>query len=186
MSRAMFDKRLQHEASEMASNPPENCSAGPVGDSLSVWKATIIGPKSSPFESGIFNLTIKFPQSYPFKAPEIKFDTPVYHPNISRNGSICLDILKDQWSPALSISKVLLSICSLLTDPNPNDPLEPDVARIYKSSKLEYEVTAREWTNKHASGSHHPVDNVPGLQEDIVDDNVGDDDYDSDSGSGSD
>jgi len=157
MSTQTLNKRLAHEASLMKTQPPANCSAGPEGDNLMVWKATIIGPSPSPFEGGIFNLTIKFPSNYPFRPPEIKFDTPVYHPNINKSGSICLDILKDQWSPALSTSTVLLSICSLLTDPNPNDPLEPDVARIYKENKMQYEITAREWTRRHATGAPKPV-----------------------------
>ena len=128
MSQTTLNRRLSYEASDMIENPPDNCSAGPKNDNLMSWEATIIGPKGSPFESGVFHLTIKFPTTYPFKPPEVKFVTPVYHPNINKGGSICLDILKDQWSPALSVSKVLLSICSLLTDPNPNDPLEADVA----------------------------------------------------------
>lgn len=152
MSRNTRERRLLTEATQMKSSPPENCSAGPDDDNLTKWKGTILGPKGSPFENGIFELTIEFPNTYPFVAPVIKFKTPVYHPNINKSGSICLDILKSQWSPALSVSNVLLSICSLLTDPNPNDPLEPEVAKLYKDNKLQYEMTARAWTEKYATG----------------------------------
>ena len=176
MSTQTFNKRLAHEAAEMNNKPPENCSAGPDGDNLANWSATIMGPKGSPFEGGIFKLKIKFPSNYPFRAPDIRFVTQVYHPNISKSGSICLDILKDQWIPALSISKVLLSICSLLTDPNPDDPLEPDVARIFKNEKLKYEMTARAWTNKYATGNDSPSSS-PNSEEMAEDD---DSDYDSD------
>ncbi|MBZ3879489.1 Ubiquitin-conjugating enzyme E2 D1 [Sciurus carolinensis] len=89
----------------------------------------------SAYQGGVFFLTVHFPTDYPFKPPKIAFTTKIYHPNINSNGSICLDILRSQWSPALTVSKVLLSICSLLCDPNPDDPLVPDIAQIYKSDK---------------------------------------------------
>ena len=81
----------------------------------------ILGPSGSPYAGGVFFLDIHFPADYPFKPPKVAFKTRIYHCNINSNGQICLDILKDQWSPALTVSKVLLSVCSLLTDPNPRE-----------------------------------------------------------------
>lgn len=129
-----------------------------------------MGPGDSPYSGGVFFLSIHFPTDYPFKPPKVNFTTRIYHPNINSNGSICLDILRDQWSPALTISKggcflpfrisagrtwlttitVLLSICSMLTDPNPDDPLVPEIAHVYKTDRPRYEATAREWTRKYA------------------------------------
>ncbi|XP_017681456.1 PREDICTED: ubiquitin-conjugating enzyme E2 D1 isoform X1 [Lepidothrix coronata] len=141
---------IKNELSDLQRDPPAHCSAGPVGDDLFHWQATIMGPPDSAYQGGVFFLTVHFPTDYPFKPPKIAFTTKIYHPNINSNGSICLDILRSQWSPALTVSKVLLSICSLLCDPNPDDPLVPDIAQIYKSDKEKYNRHAREWTQKYA------------------------------------
>ena len=135
----------------MRRDPPGQCSAGPRGEDLMSWQATILGPADSPFSGGVFQLQIDFPSDYPYKPPKVIFTTKIYHPNINANGAICLDILQGQWSPALTVAKVLLSICSLLTDANPDDPLEPDVARLYKSDRARYNKTAQEWTKKYAT-----------------------------------
>ena len=133
----MAAQRISKELKNLIADPPSNCSAGPVGDDMFHWQATLMGPKDSPYENGVFFLDINFPADYPYKAPRVTFSTKIYHPNINSSGGICLDILKDQWSPALTISKVLLSICSLLTDPNPDDPLVPSIAELYKRNKKE-------------------------------------------------
>ncbi|XP_054886921.1 ubiquitin-conjugating enzyme E2 2-like isoform X1 [Poeciliopsis prolifica] len=138
------------ELTDLSRDPPAQCSAGPVGEDMFHWQATIMGPPDSPYQGGVFFLTIHFPTDYPFKPPKVAFTTRIYHPNINSNGSICLDILRSQWSPALTISKVLLSICSLLCDPNPDDPLVPEIARIYKTDPVRYNKTAQDWTQKYA------------------------------------
>ena len=145
-------KRISKELADLHRDPPANCSAGPTDESdLYNWTASIMGPEDSPFQGGVFFLNVQFPTDYPFKPPKLSFTTRIYHPNINSNGSICLDILKDQWSPALTISKVLLSISSLLTDANPNDPLVPEIAHIFKNDRARYENTAREWTRRYAT-----------------------------------
>ena len=147
-------KRLTKEVAEFERDPPANCSAGPITEhnrqNLFKWRGTIIGPQGTPYEGGVFNLSIDFPSDYPFKPPRVVFTTKIYHCNINDAGGICLDILKNNWSPALQISKVLLSICSLLCDPNPDDPLVPSIARQFKSNKAQHDKAAREWTQKYA------------------------------------
>ena len=142
--------RIQKELMELQQSPPSNCSAGPVGDDIFRWQATIMGPEGSPYHGGVFYLRIDFPKDYPFKPPKMHFTTQIYHCNINSGGGICLDILKDQWSPALTVSKLLLSICSLMDDPNPHDPLVPDIADLLKSDKVRHDEQARLYTLKYA------------------------------------
>lgn len=150
LSWRMALRRIQKELQDLSSDPPANCSAGPVGEDLFNWQATIIGPEGSPYAGGVFFMNIKFPSDYPFKPPKVSFSTRIYHCNVNSNGAICLDILKDQWSPALTINKVLLSISSLLTDPNPHDPLVPEIAKLYVSERAKHDKTAQEWVRKYA------------------------------------
>ena len=146
-------RRLQREFMEIQQDPPANCTAGPENEAdFFTWKAMIFGPADSPFQGGVFHLTIRFPSDYPFKPPIITFNTRIFHPNINAAGGICLDILKKEWSPALTISKVLLSILSLLTDANPNDPLVPEIADLYKRDRAAYDAKARAWTQSYAQG----------------------------------
>jgi ubiquitin-conjugating enzyme E2 D/E len=145
-------RRITRELAELQASPPENCSAGPENDGADMfrWEGVIFGPSDSPYAGGMFKLKIIFPVDYPFKCPTITFATKIYHPNINSAGIICIDILKNNWSPALTMSKVLLSICSLLCDPNPSDPLVPEIAHQYKTDLAAYNATAREWTQRFA------------------------------------
>mmetsp|Transcript_25724 Transcript_25724/g.43110 ORF Transcript_25724/g.43110 Transcript_25724/m.43110 type:complete len:153 (+) Transcript_25724:312-770(+) len=152
MMKSSSAKRIQKELAEISLDPPTNCSAGPKGDNLYEWVSTIMGPSGSPYAGGVFFLDISFPTDYPFKPPKLQFRTRIYHCNVNSNGQICLDILKDNWSPALTVSKVLLSVCSLLTDCNPHDPLVGSIAQQYINDRAAHDKTAAEWTRRYAQG----------------------------------
>lgn len=138
--------RLKREFQDIKRDAPCGCTAGPIKeDDMFNWEAMIFGPEDSPYAGGIFKLAITYPSEYPFKPPSIVFRTKVYHPNISETGIICLDILKEKWAPSLTISKVLLSIMSLLTDPNPSSALNGDAGRLYDRDREAYNNTARSW-----------------------------------------
>ena len=141
----------QLELQELKEDTPYNCSTGPVGDNMLKWVATILGPTDTPYEGGVFKLNIHFSSEYPFRAPQIRFLTKIYHCNISSSGAICLDILANQWSPALKMSKVLLSICSLLDEPNPDDPLSTEAANVYRNNIEEYNDIVKDYVEKYAS-----------------------------------
>jgi len=98
---------LKRELRNLSTDFPDDCcSAEPVDGDLFHWHGKIIGPTESPYEGGVFVLDLKFPVDYPFKPPRVQFITKIYHCNVNKIGGICLDILKDLWSPALTIAKV--------------------------------------------------------------------------------
>jgi ubiquitin-conjugating enzyme E2 D/E len=111
----------------------------------------IKGPADTPYEKGVFKVSIIMPSDYPYKPPKMLFKTRIYHPNISQDGSICIDILKDQWSAALRLNSVILSLSDLIANPNPNDPLVPQVAHEYSNNKEQYNKNVIEYVKKYAS-----------------------------------
>lgn len=118
---------------------------------LTRMRGTIGGPHGTPYEGGVFIVDIQLPSAYPFEPPKMQFVTKVWHPNISsQNGAICLDILKDQWSPALTLKTALLSLQALLSTPEPDDPQDAVVAQQYLRDYATFMGTARYWTESFA------------------------------------
>jgi len=141
------------ETSRLVSEPVPGIQAAPDEHNARYFHVTIAGPEHSPFEGGTFKLELFLPEEYPMAAPKVRFMTKIYHPNVDKLGRICLDILKDKWSPALQIRTVLLSIQALLSAPNPDDPLANDVAEKWKSDETQALKIARDWTRQYATKS---------------------------------
>jgi len=147
----MASKRLQKELNDfMTTNPLPWAKVNLQGENLYKWKATIQGPEKSPYENGVFNIDIEIPHEYPFKPPKLQFTTKIYHPNIKSDGSICSNVLGDGWSPQLKISEVLLTVRTLLTEPNPEHAVDAEIANVYKNDINKFNSTAKEWTKKYA------------------------------------
>lgn len=142
-------KRIIKEYGELQSNKPGGSEAYIVENDIFKWKVFLRGPLNTPYEGGLWVVDVEFPKDYPFKPPKVVFNTQLYHCNVS-NGRVCLDILKDQWSPALTISRVMLSLQSLMSDPNPDDALDAWKASLCRTDRKEYDKQAREHTQKYA------------------------------------
>lgn len=135
-------RKLTKELQLLEDHKGEDVGVNIVGNNLLHWKGYVDGPKNTPYYNKKYILTIKFPVEYPFKPPKITFDTKIFHPNISDKGEICLDILKNQWMPTMSMYKVLKSIRTLLCEPNIDDPLNPEAAKLYKDNRDEFNKVA--------------------------------------------
>ncbi len=137
----------------------------PDEDNLRYFHVTMEGPSGTPYEGmltivahinecifseGVYSLELFLPEAYPMEPPKVRFLTRIYHPNIDKLGRICLDVLKEKWSPALQIRTVLLSIQALLSCPEVSDPLDPSVADHFKQNRSEAENVARQWNATHA------------------------------------
>ncbi|NWS20441.1 UBE2B enzyme, partial [Pachyramphus minor] len=136
-------------------DPPVGVSGAPSENNIMQWNAVIFGPEGTPFEDGkplsfvsfviliniasTFKLVIEFSEEYPNKPPTVRFLSKMFHPNVYADGSICLDILQNRWSPTYDVSSILTSIQSLLDEPNPNSPANSQAAQLYQENKREYE-----------------------------------------------
>jgi len=144
-------RRILKETEKLMQDPSPGISAAPFVDNLRYFNVTITGPSQSAYDGGIFKLELFLTAGYPMEPPKVRFLTKLYHPNVDKIGRICLDILKDKWSPALQIRTVLLSIQALLSAPNPDDPLANDVADHWKRDLQGALKEAQRWTRMYAS-----------------------------------
>ncbi|KAL2505065.1 Ubiquitin-conjugating enzyme E2 2 [Abeliophyllum distichum] len=144
-------KRLMRDFKRLQQDPPAGISGAPYDNNIMLWNAVIFGPDDTPWDGGTFKLTLQFTEDYPNKPPTVRFISRMFHPNIYADGSICLDILQNQWSPIYDVAAILTSIQSLLCDPNPNSPANSEAARLFSENKREYnrkvrEIVEQSWT----------------------------------------
>ncbi|KAM7147433.1 ubiquitin-conjugating enzyme E2 N-like [Molossus nigricans] len=141
---AGLPRRTIKETQRLLAEPVPGIKAKPDESNARYFHVVIADPQDSPFVGGTFKFL------YLMAAPKVRFMTKIYHPNVDKLGRICLDILKDKWSPALQIRTVLLSIQALLSAPNPDNPLARDVAEQWKTNEAQAIETARAWTRLYA------------------------------------
>eukprot|EP01079_Euglenida_sp_SAG-EU17-18_P003095 gene3095-601_t len=145
---SVVTRRLQSELMSLMMAPPPKCSAFPENDNILTWAGTITGPDHTPYEGLEYKLAMSFEGQYPYKPPTVKFDTPVFHPNVDLNGGICLDILKEEWSPSYSVTQILLSIQSLLGEPNNASPLNTYAAGLWANAEEFTRVCQQKYKEK--------------------------------------
>lgn len=137
-------KRLLRDFASLQKSTDDSVMASPQENNLFVWDCVIFGPPNTPWEGGCFKFTMTFSEEYPRKPPTVLMETFVFHPNFYVDGRICLDILKNQWSPANDVYSILISIQSLLTDPNPNSPANAEAAKLFNNNREEYYAKVKE------------------------------------------
>ncbi|ORX43014.1 ubiquitin-conjugating enzyme E2 T [Hesseltinella vesiculosa] len=152
---SVFIHRMGKELRDLERDPPPGIICYPVGDDMSLLEAYLDGPQGSPFEHGKFRLEIVMPRNYPFAPPQIRFKTPIYHPNIDDKGRICADVLKigvgGAWRPSMSLATTLISLHTLMAVPNPEDPLDADIAKEFQFNHQLYHTKAVMQTKQYAT-----------------------------------
>lgn len=141
-------KRLQKELMALMMSSEKSISAFPEGENFFKWIGTICGPEDTVYKGQKYKLLLEFPNSYPYSAPNVRFLTPCFHPNVDLNGSICLDILKDKWSALYDVRTILLSIQSLLGEPNNDSPLNSQASQMWPN-QVEYKKYLDDFYEKH-------------------------------------
>lgn len=151
-------KRLMVEYKQLSNNPPDGISAGPIDESnFFEWECLIRGPEETPYEDGIFSATLSFPSDYPLTPPVMKFTSNIYHPNVYKDGKVCISILhppgddpnryesaSERWSPIQSVEKILISVMSMLAEPNDESPANIDAAKMWRDDREQFNKIVRQ------------------------------------------
>lgn len=153
----MASKRLFNEYKNLTSSPPDGITAGPISESnLFLWEALIAGPPGTPYAGGLFPATLTFPTDYPLSPPTMRFQCELFHPNVYPNGTVCISILhapgddpnhyeqaSERWSPIQSTEKILISVMSMLAEPNDESPANVEAAKMWREHRAEFEKVVR-------------------------------------------
>jgi len=137
-------KRLHKEFKELVDRPYNEFSFSLIDDNIYKWDLSIFGPNDTPYEGGIFRAEMNFPKDYPNKPPELKFKSNVFHPNVYPNGKVCISILhqgtdvygyesvSERWKPVHGVASVIMSVISMLSDPNDESPANIEAAKMWR------------------------------------------------------
>ncbi|KAH9822469.1 ubiquitin-conjugating enzyme/RWD-like protein [Melampsora americana] len=164
LKRLMTEYRQLNNKSSKQSTSEEEVMfvAGPVSESdFFIWEALIAGPEDTPFEGGIFTAILTFPRDYPLSPPKMTFKPPLLHPNVYTNGEVCISILhppgddpnqyesaSERWSPVQSVEKILLSVISMLAEPNIESGANIECCKLFREDKKQYENSVRQFVRQ--------------------------------------
>lgn len=151
-------RRLMTEYRQLTKDPPEGISAGPqTEDDFLVWDCLLAGPKDTCYEGGVFSATLEFPSDYPLNPPKMKFSSPIFHPNVYKDGTVCISILHppgddpnmyesaaERWSPIQSVEKILISVISMLAEPNAESGANIDASKMWRDNPEEFKRLVRQ------------------------------------------
>ncbi|KAF8425598.1 ubiquitin-conjugating enzyme/RWD-like protein [Tirmania nivea] len=155
-------RRLLKEYRQLVDEAPEGITAGPIDeDNLFEWECLIQGPEDTPFEGGVFPATISFPKDYPLSPPKMRFTCEMFHPNIYKDGTVCISILhppgddpnqyesaSERWSPIQSVEKILISVMSMLAEPNDESGANVDASKVWREDREGYEREVKRCTRR--------------------------------------
>ncbi|KAL8716034.1 MAG: hypothetical protein Q9225_006283 [Loekoesia sp. 1 TL-2023] len=157
MAQSLGAGRLSREYEALVKADYKEIRAGPISEeNMFLWEALMAGPEGTPFEGGVYRAELTFPKDYPLNPPSMKFTCDMWHPNVYPSGLVCISILhapgedpnhyekaSERWSPIQSVEKILISVMSMLAEPNDESPANVEAAKMWRERRKEYEERVR-------------------------------------------